>query len=416
MFFSYNNILYICFLKQQIMEDIFKYSQLKLSKTSMNFKRYLLDEIEWEDRLIGIKGARGVGKTTLMLQSLKKNYGNSLKAIYVSLDNFYFTKNRLFDFAEKFHVNGGKALYLDEVHRYPAWSIDIKNLYDLYDDLKIVFSGSSALQLNKADADLSRRAAIYNLHELSFKEYLELSGNECFNSFSLEDILSNHIEIASEIIKKITVIPLFKKYLKEGIYPFFKEVKVQFYERIINTINLVIESDLQIIENINYQTAYKLKQLVAVLADSVPFKVNISKLSREVGLSRDMLLELLTALDRANIIESIRMQGSSFGYLTKPDKIYMNNTALLYALHTGKENIEGTVRETFFVNQMFQSHKVKSSKNGDFLIDEKYIFEIGGKSKGFKQIADITNSFVVADNIELGYGNKIPLWLFGFMY
>lgn len=398
------------------MEELFKYSQLKLSKTSMKFKRYLLNEIEWDDRLIGIKGARGVGKTTLMLQRLKNKYGNSLKAIYVSLDNFYFTKNRLFDFAEQFYINGGRALFLDEVHRYPYWSIEIKNLYDLYDDLKIVFSGSSALQLSKADADLSRRAAIYNLHELSFKEYLELSGNAKFNKIELEDVLHNHVEIASEIIKKITVIPLFKKYSKEGVYPFFKEVKGQFYERLINTINLIIENDLQVIENINYHTAHKLKQLVAVLADSVPFKVNISNLSREVGLSRDMLLRLLSALNRANIIKSIRKQGSSVGYLTKPDKIYMNNTALLYALHSGEDNIDGTMRETFFANQMSKSHKVKSSKQGDFYIDEKYTFEIGGKGKGFKQIADITNSFIVADNIELGYGNKIPLWLFGFLY
>ena len=398
------------------MENLIKYSQIKLNRTSLVFSRYLLDDIEWADRLIGIKGARGVGKTTLMLQRLKIKYGSSLKAIYVTLDSFYFTKNRLFDFAEQFYLNGGRVLFLDEVHRYPYWSLEIKNLYDLYDDLKIVFSGSSALQLHKADGDLSRRAAMYHFHELSFREFLILSGKTNFKSYPLDTILNNHTEIAREITNTITVIPLFKKYLKDGVYPFFKEAKGQFYDRLTSTINTVIENDLQTIENISNQTAYKLRQLVAVLADSVPFKVNISELSRKVNISRDMLLQLLSALDRANLIKGLRQEGSAAGYLTKPDKIYLNNTALLYALNSGNENIEGTVRETFFMNQMYQGHSVKTSKKGDFYIDGKYTFEIGGKGKGFKQIADMGNSFMVADNLELGYGNKIPLWLFGFLY
>lgn len=398
------------------MEQLIKYSQIKISKTTFNFTRYLLNTIEWSDRLIGIKGSRGVGKTTLMLQRLKKEYGNSINSMYVSLDDFYFTKNRLFDFAEQFYLMGGRILFIDEVHKYPNWSIEIKNLYDIYDDLKIVFSGSSALQIQKADGDLSRRAAIYNLHELSFREYLQLANKLSFDAYSLNDILRNHSQIAVEITKQITVIPLFNQYLREGLYPFFVEAKGQFYNRLINTINTIIESDLQIIENINYQTTYKLRQLLAVLADSVPFQVNISELSRKVQLSRDLLLRLLTALDRANLIKNLQIQGSAIGYLTKPDKIYLNNTELLFALHTGKENFEGTVRETFFMNQMIQSHNVKSSKTGDFLIDEQFTFEVGGANKSYNQIAGIENSFIAADNIELGYGNKIPLWLFGFMY
>lgn len=398
------------------MEQLIKYSQIKISKTTFNFTRYLLNTIEWSDRLIGIKGSRGVGKTTLMLQRLKKEYGNSMNSMYVSLDDFYFTKNRLFDFAEQFYLMGGRILFIDEVHKYPNWSIEIKNLYDIYDDLKIVFSGSSALQIQKADGDLSRRGAIYNLHELSFREYLQLANKQSFDAYSLNDILRNHSQIAVEITKQITVIPLFNQYLREGLYPFFVEAKGQFYNRLINTINTIIESDLQIIENINYQTTYKLRQLLAVLADSVPFQVNISELSRKVQLSRDLLLRLLTALDRANLIKNLQIQGSAIGYLTKPDKIYLNNTELLFALHTGKENFEGTVRETFFMNQMIQSHNVKSSKTGDFLIDEQFIFEVGGANKSYNQIAGIENSFIAADNIELGYGNKIPLWLFGFMY
>lgn len=398
------------------MESLIRYSERKLSKTLMSFSRYLLDEIEWDDTLIGIKGAKGTGKTTIMLQRLKSFYGNSDKAMYVSLDNYYFTKNRLFDFAEEFYLMGGRALFLDEVHRYPTWSIEIKNLYDIYDDLKIVFSGSSALQLQKAEGDLSRRAAIYNLHELSFREYLELTGKGKFAKYSLKDILDNHKEIANSVIDKLSIIPEFRNYLKEGAYPFIRNAKGQVYDRLLNTLNVTIESELQIIEGINYNTAYKLRQLVAILSDSVPFKVNISDLSRTVGLSRDVLLRLLKALDRANLIKGIKAEGSAMGYLTKPDKIYLNNTNLLLALNSVDKNIEGTVRETFFMNQMIQAHVVKSSKTGDFIIDDKYLFEVGGAKKGFAQISNIKDSYIAADNIETGVGNKIPLWLFGFMY
>ncbi len=398
------------------MEELIKHSAIRVSKTTLDFTRYLLDEIEWEDKLIGITGFRGVGKTTLMLQRLKKEYGNSSNALYVTLDDFYFTKNRLADFAESFYLNGGRVLFIDEVHRYPTWSIELKNLYDLYDDLKIVFSGSSALQVHKADGDLSRRAAMYSLHEMSFKEFLHLSGKGKFKEYRLDDILNNHIGIASEITKRIVVMPLFKDYLKQGVYPFFKEAKGRFYERLTNAINAVIDIDLTSIENINYQTTYKLRQLVAVLADSVPFKVNITELSRRVNLSRDALLRLLSALDRANLIKGIRKEGSASGYLTKPDKIYLNNTVLLNALYSTGTNVEGTMRETFFMNQLLKSHKVKTSKTGDFMIDGKYIFEVGGSNKEFTQIADISDSFVAADNLEIGYGNKIPLWLFGFLY
>lgn len=402
--------------KNNSMESLIRYSERKLNKTLISFSRYLLDEIEWDDTLIGIKGAKGTGKTTIMLQRLKSVYGNSDKAMYVSLDNYYFTKNRLFDFAEEFYLMGGRALFLDEVHRYPTWSIEIKNLYDIYDDLKIVFSGSSALQLQKAEGDLSRRAAIYNLHELSFREYLELTGKGEFDKFSLKDILDNHKEIANSVIDKLSIIPEFRNYLKEGAYPFIKTAKGQVYDRLLNTLNVTIESELQIIEGINYNTAYKLRQLVAILSDSVPFKVNISDLSRTVGLSRDVLLRLLKALDRANLIKGIKAEGSAMGYLTKPDKIYLNNTNLLLALNSVDKNIEGTVRETFFMNQMIQAHEVKSSKTGDFIIDDKYLFEVGGAKKGFAQISNIKDSYIAADNIETGVGNKIPLWLFGFMY
>ena len=398
------------------MEELFKRSSGIIDRTSLGFKRYLYDEIEWEDRLIGISGFRGVGKTMLMLQRMKEEYGNSLKAVYVTLDDLYFTKNSFIDFVDEFYINGGRTVFVDEIHRYPSWSVELKNVYDIYDDLKIVFSGSSALQLHKADGDLSRRAAMYNLHEMSFREYLHLSGNGVFKKYSLEEMLKDHVEIARGLTKKITPVPLFRDYLVLGVYPFFKEAKGRFGERLTNAINVVVEIDLTSIENISYHTTYKLKQLISVLADTVPFKVNITELSRRVNLSRDALLRLLTSLDRANLIKGIRREGAASGYLTKPDKLYLNNTALLDALHSVNINVEGTMRETFFMNQLLESHDVKVSKKGDFLIDGEFIFEVGGKNKGYVQIADVKNSFIAADNIETGYGNKIPLWLFGFLY
>lgn len=398
------------------MEKLFQYSQIKVRRTPLKFKRYLYNRIAWGDRLIGITGARGVGKTTIMLQRLRTKYGNSPIALYITLDDFYFTNHRLIDFAEKFYINGGRILFIDEVHRYQNWSIELKNIYDLYEDIKVVFSGSSALQLHKSGGDLSRRSALYHLHELSFREYLEFYENRLYKPLKLDEILLEHQTIAIDIMGDTSIIPLFKKYLKEGSYPFSKDIKGLYYERLKNTIDVIIENDLQIIENINYQTTHKLRQLIVLLADRVPFKVNISELSRIIGISRDSLLRLFEAMDRANLIIGIRPKGSMSGYLTKPDKVFLNNTSLLYALHTGDISIEGVARETFFVNQMVESHDIKSVSKGDFIIDSKYVFEIGGRKKGFKQIANITDSYIASDNLEIGIGNKIPLWLFGFLY
>jgi predicted AAA+ superfamily ATPase len=399
------------------MEKLIEYSHLKVSNISLDFVRYLYDEINWDDRLIGITGARGTGKTTLLLQYLKKNHGNSEKAVYVSLDDFYFTNNRLFDFAETFYKYGGRYLFLDEVHRYAGWSLDIKNLFDTFSDLKIVFSGSSALQLHKAQGDLSRRAAMYHLHELSFREYLNLSSGLQLPAFGLNDILQNHTAIISGLLNHSeSILSDFKKYLESGMYPFFTEARGQFYNRLLTTVNVVIENDLAILEKLNYQTVFKLKKIVALIADSVPFKINISELSRKSGLSRDLLIRLLNALDRANIINTLRQTSSPTGHLTKPVKVYLNNTTLLKALNSNVNPAVGTVRETFFLNQLIQRHTITYPKKGDFFVDNKYIFEIGGKNKTSKQIAGMANAYIAADDIEYGFSNKIPLWIFGFLY
>lgn len=398
------------------MQNLIKYSSTRVNNVSTKFVRYLANEIIWGDRLIGITGARGVGKTTLMLQHIKKTFGVSNSVLYVSMDDYYFTQHRLFDLAEQFYHDGGTHLFIDEVHKYPSWSIEIKNIYDIYPGLNIVFSGSSALQLHKAKGDLSRRAAMYHLHELSLREFINLTQKTSLQSFTLEDILKNHQDISSVTTKDLRIISLFKQYVQNGVYPFIMEAKGQYYDRLINTVNTIIENDLPAIENINYQSVHKLRKLVSLIADSVPFKVNISELSRKSGLSRDVLLQLLKLLDNANLITNIRQKGAPTGHLTKPDKIYLNNTTLLHSLNTNQQVSSGTIRETFFMNQLMQKHKLLSVKKGDFLVDNKFIFEIGGKNKTNGQIAGLDNAFVVADNIEYGYKNTIPLWLFGFLY
>ncbi|MFT4752748.1 MAG: putative AAA+ superfamily ATPase [Salibacteraceae bacterium] len=398
------------------MRTIFKYSNIKIANVETDFIRYLFYEIKWKDRLIGITGARGTGKTTLMLQYIKKTFGHSYTALYISMDDYYFTQKRLFELAEEFYINGGRNLFIDEVHKYPLWAIEIKNLYDTYSDLKIVFSGSSALELYKSDVDLSRRAAIYKLHELSFREFLNLSTGEIYDTYSLPEILDNHHQITPQIVGDKSIFPEYKIYLEKGAYPFFMETEGQYYDRLKNTINVIIETDLPSIENINYQTTQKLRKLISLIADSVPFKVNISELSRKTNISRDVLLRLLHLLERANLTKGIKQKGAATGHLTKPDKIYLNNSVLLYALNSNIEASMGTVRETFFMNQLMLNHQVNSVSKGDFLIDKTYTFEIGGRNKTKKQIIGIENAFVAADGIEHGFKDIIPLWLFGFLY
>ena len=398
------------------MLELYNKSSVRVGNANNYFIRYLYNEIEWEDRLIGLKGARGTGKTTIMLQFLKNTFGKSQKGLYISLDDLYFTRNELTKVAEEFRLIGGTHLFIDEVHKYPNWSIEIKNLYDTYHDLHIVFSGSSALQIQKADADLSRRAAIYELRELSFREYLEFTEVKKTEVYSLEDILNNHSNLAKEIIGELKIIPLFHTYLEKGAYPFFKEAKGQFYLRMQNVVTTILESDLPQIENINYQTVYKLKKLLLLIADSVPFKINTADLSRKSNLSRDVVLRMLKVLNRANLINTLHQEGSPKGHLTKPDRVYLNNSVLYYALHSNSQPPVGTARETFFANQLQKNHIVNSAKKADFIIDSKYTFEIGGKNKSNNQIRETPNSYLALDNIESGFQNTIPLWLFGFLY
>jgi len=397
------------------MEKIIEKSISKINRVSLKFKRYLYGEIDWSQRLIGIKGARGTGKTTLLLQRLRIEFHNRNDAVYISLDDIYFSVNTLADFTDIFVKNGGEFLFIDEVHKYPHWSIELKNIYDDHPELSIVFTSSSALEIYKGEGDLSRRAIVYNLNELSLREYIALVHKKEIPAVLLSDIIIKHREISESINKIIKSIAMFNEYNQFGAYPFIIEGKTKYYERLERIINIIIENDLQSIVFIEYQTVIKIKKLLYILAGIVPYKPNIAELSRKIGTSRDLLSKYLDLLDKANLIKQLHSENKSIAYMSKPEKVYLNNTTLMHALN--EENINpGTIRETFFMNQLSCKHRISYPKKGDFLIDNKFLFEVGGQNKNKKQIHGIENSYIAFDGIEYGYENKIPLWLFGFLY
>lgn len=389
--------------------------QLK-ERTSLDFVRYLYHEIRWNNRLIAITGARGTGKTTLMLQYIKEHYpGYGSEALYASLDNIWFATHSLYELADEFQKMGGKALFLDEVHKYPTWSREIKNIYDSFPDMKVVFTGSSLLEIHKGEADLSRRAVTYHLHGLSFREFLQFEYGYQMNALPLADILTRHIETAIEIGKQLKPLVAFKEYLTYGYYPFYKEDKVMYHERLLATLNTILDVDLPSTEKIDYYSLGKIKKLFAILAQLVPYIPNISMLSKEIEVSRISLLNFLTYLQKAQALLLLDKEALGIKQLTKPEKIYLGNTNYAYALGGEKTDI-GNVRETFFFNQTLVRHKVTYSTQIDFMLDETYNFEIGGKNKTKKQLAGVENGYLALDNIELGFGNEIPLWLFGLLY
>lgn len=392
---------------------LFEYQQ-KLRYINRDFERYLLPRIDLNNRLIVVKGARGAGKTTLLLQ-LAKYYLNTQNALYISLDHIYFYDNSLYDLAKSFDLLGGKHLLLDEVHKYPNWSREIKLIYDNFPNLQIIFTSSSLLQIYQSESDLSRRAISYQLKELSLREFIALDSKIELPAFQLKEILYNHVEIANEILNKIKPYGFFVEYLKTGAYPYFTENKSFYLQKLTNTINLVIEVDINAVENLNFETLINLKKLLMSIASSVPFTPNISKLSEKIGISRNHLLHSIKILERANLINELYKDNKGIGVLTKPEKLYLNNTNLLFALANQNTNI-GNLRETFFVNQLKDLHLINLSDQADYLVDKKYTFEVGGKNKSQKQISGIADAYLVKDAIEIGFGNQIPLWLFGFLY
>ena len=396
------------------MEKLLEEFQDKINKTTLDFQRYLIDEIEYENQLIAIKGARGSGKTTLLLQHAKKNL-NLKTTLYVSLDHLFFLENTLISLAESFAKFGGTHLLLDEVHKYPNWSREIKLIYDSLPDLNVIFTSSSMLEIYKSESDLSRRAITYDLKELSFREFIQFETKIVFHAHDYKDLIENHNEIALSILEKIKPIPLFTKYLQFGCYPYYKKSPKFYNQKLLNTINLIIEIDINAVDHISYDLILKLKKLLFAIATSAPFTPNITKLSERIGMSRAMLIEAIKQLERAGLVNELYKQTKGIGALTKPEKLYLNNTNLMYAL--AKDSVDiGNLRETFFINQFKHLATIHLAEQADFLIDGKYTFEVGGKNKTQVQIQGKNNAFIAKDNIEIGFGNVIPVWLFGFMY
>jgi uncharacterized protein len=378
-----------------------------LQSTRADFKRYLYDKVSWESRMIGIIGARGVGKTTMILQYIKENL-DSKRALYVSADDMYFGENRLFDLADSFYKNAGEYLFIDEIHKYTDWSRELKNIYDSFPSLKVVFTGSSVLDILKGSADLSRRAIIYKLQGLSFREYLKLFHNYDTEVYTLEQIINNEVKL--ENIQH--PLPLFNDYLKRGYYPFGieNEMNLRLGQIIVQT----LESDIPQYANLNVGTSRKLKRLLSIIAESVPFKPNFSKISVMISVSRNSLDDYFSYLEKAGLIGQLRNDTIGIRGLGKVDKVYLDNTNIIFNLVGGKSNI-GNLRETFFFNQMRVKNEVIASKKADFVIDN-YTFELGGKNKQKNQIEKNATSFIVKDDIEYAYRNVIPLWTFGLNY
>jgi predicted AAA+ superfamily ATPase len=395
------------------MEDLLLKSQLKISQISLEHKRYLHAKINRNTRMIAIKGARGTGKTTLLLQLGKEKKADEV--LYVALDDLLFTSNTLYGLAEQFSKIGGSLLLIDEVHKYPNWSRELKLIYDDFPTLQVVFTSSSILEIYKGESDLSRRAYTYTLSELSYREYLEFHENISLPAFSLEEISEKHGEIAIELVRQFSPLKYFSNYLKYGAYPYFEGNEDEYYQKLINTVHLILEVDLQTVENLDYNTIAKLKRLLYVISTNVPYTPNINKLSEQLQLNRNALVRALQLLNRASLLHTLYKQTKSISSLNKPDKIWMHNTNFMYAI-SGKNVDKGTLRETFFIQNMPSEYQLSIPNQGDILVNNKFLFEIGGKNKSTAQIQGINNAYVVRDDIELGAFNTIPLWLFGFQY
>lgn len=398
------------------METLFKKHKILISQVDMKIVRQMMKTVDWDKQLVAIRGSRGVGKTTLMRQYIRQKYGvNPGESLYCVMDGMYFTNHSLIELAERFHLNGGRHLFLDEVHKYPFWSREIKEIIDLWPDMKITFTGSSLIQILNADADLSRRVLSYDMSGLSFREFLHFYHSIELPPYNLKDILENADDICQEVNNICSPQPLFDEYLRVGYYPFYDGNETEYYSRLENVVNFIIEQEMT--QFCGVETAYirKLKAMLLYLSDNLPYEVNIAKLSVYLGLNKSTVLSYLSSMQRAELLLLLYSDNKSVTKMQKPDKIYIQNTNMLYAIGS-RQNI-GTLRECFVVNQLSHFHTVEYGKTqGDFLIDGKIVFEVGGKDKTFDQIAGLPDSYVLADNMEIPVGKKLPLWIIGMEY
>ena len=395
-------------------QPIFDNYHRRLAKVDLRFKRYLYSKINWNARLIGLKGARGVGKTTMLLQHILENYKDVDQALYVSLDDLWFSSYTLMDMVDWAYQHGIMRLYLDEVHRYENWALNLKNIYDNYPEMSIVYTSSSLLVMDNAKVDLSRRQTTYTLAGLSFREFLVLEQAIDLEPIPFAELLKKHVSHAMQIVKKIKVAPLFEAYLEHGYYPFYRESVEDFATRLREVVSLVIDTDLPSVENVTFETVHKVKRMLMIISERVPFVPNMSELWKQLATNNELGLRMLYALDKAQILALMTSKVKNYKYLFKPDKIFLGNPNLMHVLCSKVDT--GNERETFFLSQLSVVNDVKYPKHGDFLINDKYLFEVGGKHKNFEQIADVPNSFLAVDDTEVGVGNRIPLWMFGLLY
>lgn len=399
------------------METLFEKQDALLRATDMSIIRSFMDDVNWEAPMLCIRGPRGVGKSTLLRQYVKQHYEpGSEEVLYCSMDWVYFSQHSMLEVAEKFYKRGGKLLIFDEVHKYEQWSREVKEVSETYPNLQIFLSGSSMLKLLDGDADLSRRCRGYDMPGLSFREYLRFYKGIELPASTLEEILENPKGIAATVNGVCRPLQHFHDYLKYGYYPFYLTNPIDYYALIEQTVNYVIDVELPQLKNVNSSNCRKIRALLCVLSQQVPFDVDITKLATMTELQRNTVLEYLNHLKGAKLLNLLFSDLLSVKKMQKPDKIYLENPNLLYALATTPVKI-GTARECFAVNQLSYAHTVEYGKTqGDFRVDGKWIFEVGGEKKTFDQIADLPDSYILADDIEMPHGNKLPLWMIGFLY
>ncbi|MBP3788336.1 MAG: AAA family ATPase [Prevotella sp.] len=396
------------------LQTLFNNYHRKIAKIDLRFKRYLYSQINWDARIISIKGAHGVGKTTMLLQHILEHYKDIDQTLYASLDDLWFATHSLLDLVDWADQHGITRLYLDEVHRYELWAESMKNIYDSYPDMSIVYTSSSLLIQDSAKADLSRRQTDYTLYGMSFREFLAFEDILQVDAIPLEELLQEHVRHAMQIAGSIKIAPLFDTYLAHGYYPYFRESGDDFPTRLRNTVSVVIDTDLPAVEKLSFETLQKVKKLVMIISERVPFEPNMSEMWKQLSTNNELGLRMLYALDKAQIMALLTSKAKNYRFLYKPDKIFLDNPNLMHVLCPLVN--KGNERETFFNSQLRVKHDVMYPLKGDFLIDGKYLFEVGGRKKSFEQIKDVADSFLAVDDTEVGHGNRIPLWMFGFTY
>ena len=398
----------------ETLEKLIEISDKRIFHAPKQFYRPAHSKIDWSERLICIKGPRGVGKTTVVLQHLANCFKGG-EALYISLDNVWVNARELYEIAEYHHSHGGTHLFLDEVHQLEGWQKLVKSLYDDIPGLSIVYTGSSLLKMESKGGDLSRRQVVYGLPGLSFREYLAFEKLIDVGPFALEEVLAGHVEIAKDMVSGLKILKAFDDYRAHGYYPFYREGLTHYEERIVQTVNQVLECDYPAIDEVEVSTVRKARRMLNVLAQSTPQTPNMDRLYRDLGTQRPQGLKMLYALERAGLLSMLSTERAKLKTLATPDKIYCDNTNLMNALVPNPN--DGTARETFFLNQLRAAgHEVAYPDAGDFIVDGRFLFEVGGEGKGFAQIKDRPDSYVVNDNVEFGKGNKIPLWMLGLLY